>query len=91
MKSRHRNAAGLRNKTPPGPPVTLSRADLAVRVAELSEPGLSYRLFYPHQDGPDEISATILARSIAEALELLKTRSLSNLQVMRNGTWTWVV
>ncbi len=56
-----------------------------------TKPLLSWRTRHPHQGIPDEISEPVQAGTIAEAMLLLDTRNMSNIQVMENGAWVWAV
>jgi hypothetical protein len=48
---------------------------------------LSWREF----DGDKTASDPVLAPDITEAMHRLDTRNMSNIQVMRNGSWVWAV
>jgi hypothetical protein len=52
---------------------------------------LSWRAYYPHQCIADAISGPVQAETVAEAMKLLDTRNISNIQVMENGAWVWAV
>ncbi len=43
------------------------------------------------QAGKYEDSAPVMAATVKDAMALLGTRNMSNLQVMENGTWIWLV
>lgn len=51
---------------------------------------VAYRIYQPHQYIPDNVSETVRAASVKEAMRLLGTRNISNLQRFVNGSWVWV-
>lgn len=57
---------------------------------------MTYRLKFPHQFTPDDVSEIVEARDAVEALRLLRPLAdptgalMLNLQAFENGRWVWV-
>lgn len=50
----------------------------------------AYRERLIHEGRPKD-SEPVMAATVKDAMELLGTRNMSNLQVLENGIWVWLV